>query len=174
MTVVYLGEAFPYRAGVIYNECDLYLGQGFAEMEKGFIVAALHGDRDCANFTEAGMEGVERKKPDRPVSLMTLTARQGVDQAELRGLCYARFTADITLDCDQLPDQGTILGTEEFQLGILPGRKRCWPECELFQNKLPCPLIDGVRYAWVEVPGVLCRGDQLKIVDNRTGETPEA
>jgi len=143
-------------------------------MEKDFTVAALHGDRECAQFTEAGMEGVERKNPKRPVSLMTLASRQSVDQAELWGLCYARFTADITLDSDHMPDAGTIIGTDGLQLGILPERKRCWPECELLQNKLPCPLIDGVRYAWVEAPGLLCRGDQLKIFDNRSGETPEA
>ncbi|MBW6467436.1 MAG: hypothetical protein K0B06_13090 [Brevefilum sp.] len=142
-------------------------------MEISFTVAALDGDRDCAQFTEAGMVGVERKNPKRPVSLMTLAARQGVDQAELRGLCYARFTADITLDCDQLPDTGTIIGTDDLQLGILPERKRCWPECELFQNKLPCPLIEGVRYAWVEAPGGLCLGDQLEDVGHRTDETAD-
>jgi hypothetical protein len=110
--------------------------------------------------------GVERKNPKRPVSLMSLTSRQSVDQAEVGGgLCYARFTADITLDCDQMPDAGTIIGTDDLQLGILPERKRCWPECLLYQNKLPCPLIEGVRYAWVEKPGRLCRGDTLMIVD---------
>jgi hypothetical protein len=140
-----------------------------------WIVAALAENRSQAQFSETGMEGVERKNPKRPVSLMTLASRQGVDQAEVEGgLCYARFTADITLDCDQWPDQGTIIGTDGLQLGILPERKRCWPECELFQNKLPCPLIEGVRYAWVEAPGLLCRGDQLKIVDNRSGEMSEA
>jgi len=135
-------------------------------MENIFTVAALDGDQDCARFTEAGMVGAQRKNPNRPVSLMSLASRQGVDQADLRGLCYARFTADITLDCDQMPDTGTIIGTDHLQLGILPERKRCWPECELFENKLSCPLIEGVRYAWVEAPGILCRGDQLVIIDN--------
>lgn len=138
-----------------------------------WIVAALAENRSQAQFSETGMEGVQRKNPKRPVSLMTLSARHDVDQAEVRGLCYARFTADITLDCDHLPDTGTIIGTDDLQLGILPERKRCWPECELFQNNHPCPLIDGVRYAWVEAPGMLCRGDQLKIVGHRTIETSE-
>jgi hypothetical protein len=138
-----------------------------------WIVAALAENRVQAQFNETGMEGVQRKNPNRPVSLMTLAARQGVDQAEVQGLCYARFTADITLDCERLPDTGTIIGTDDLQLGILPERKRCWPECELFQNKLPCPLIEGVRYAWVEAPGGLCLGDQLKIFDQRSGETGE-
>jgi len=140
-------------------------------MAKVYSVASLQGERDCARFTEAGMEGVDRKNPDRPVSLMSLASRQGVDQAELRGLCFARFTADITLDCAQMPHKGTIIGNAALQLGILPEGKQCWPECTLFQNQLPCPLIDGVRYAWVEVPGVLCRGDQLKVIENRPGET---
>ena len=139
-----------------------------------WILVALAENRNQAHFTETGMVGMERKNPKRPVSLMSLAARQGVDQAELRGLCYARFTADITLDGDRMPDTGAIIGTDELQLGILPERKQCWPECELFQNKLPCPLIDGVRYAWVEAPGMLCLGDQLKIVGNRSGEMSEA
>ena len=139
-----------------------------------WIVAALAENRSQAQFSETGMEGVERKNPKRPVSLMTLASRQSVDQAELWGLCYARFTADITLDSDHMPDAGTIIGTDDLRLGILPERKRCWPECELFQKMLPCPLIEGVRYAWVEAPGLLCRGDQLKIVDNRSGEMSEA
>jgi hypothetical protein len=138
-----------------------------------WIVAALAENRVQAQFTETGMEGVQRKSPMRPVSLMSLAARQEVDQSDLRGLCYARFTADITLDGDQMPDTGTLIGTDDLQLGILPERKRCWPECELFQNKLPCPLIEGVRYAWVEAPGGLCLGDQLKIVGHRTIEPSE-
>lgn len=154
-------------ADVGYNTFDLHLGLGFNEMKNTYTVAVLDGDQDCAWFTETGMEGVQRKNPNRPVSLMSLTSRQGVDRAEQRGLCYARFIADVTLDCDQMPDKGTIIGTETLQLGILPEGKQCWPECTLFQNKLPCPLIDGVRYAWVEVPGLLCQGDCLSVLDVR-------
>jgi hypothetical protein len=142
-------------------------------MENIFTVAALDGDRDCARFTEEGMEGVVRKNPNRPVSLMSLASRQGVDQAELRGLCYARFTADITLDCAQMPDKGTIIGNDTLQLGILPEGKQCWPECTLFQDQLPCPLIDGVRYAWVEAPGTLCRGDHLRVIEIRRVNSSE-
>ena len=136
-------------------------------MDKVYTVAALHEDRDCAQFTEAGMDGVQRKNPIRPVSLMSLASRRGVDQAEQRGLCYARFTADITLECTRMPDPGIIIGNDELQLGILLEGKQCWQECTLFQNKLPCPLIDGVRYAWVEAPGTICRGDDLKVLDIR-------
>jgi len=129
-----------------------------------FKVAAFDEDRDCARFTKEGMEGVQRKNPNRPVSLISLEARQSVDQAELRGLCYKKFTADITLECEKMPETGTIIGNGDLKLGILPERKRCWPECVLLQRKLPCPLMDGVRYAWVEKPGELCRGDSLKVV----------
>jgi hypothetical protein len=139
-----------------------------------WIVAAFAENRVKAQFSETGMEGVQRKKSSRPVSLMSLASRQSVDQAEMRGLCYARFIADITLDCDQMPDTGIIIGTNDLQLGILSERKKCWPECELFQNKLSCPLIDGVRYAWVEASGTLCLGDHLKVVDHRSGEIGES
>ncbi|MEA3326150.1 MAG: hypothetical protein U9R53_02440 [Chloroflexota bacterium] len=133
-------------------------------MEIAFKVAAFDEDRDCARFTKVGMEGVQRKSPDRPVSLMSFKARRLVNQAEIRGLCYKRFTADITLDCKQMPETGARISSGELVLGILPERKKCWPECILLQKKLPCPLINGVRYASVEFPGSLCIGDSLKVV----------
>ena len=130
-------------------------------MDRQFIVAAIDGDRDHARFTKEGMEGAKRKNPDRPVSMMSLSARQGVDNAELQGLCYKRFRADITLECEKMPEKGTIIGSENVQFKILPEGKTCWPECELFQQNLPCPLREGVRYAAVEVPGNLQIGDIL-------------
>lgn len=128
-------------------------------MESKFTVASIENEKDCVNITETGMEGVERKNPNRPVSLISLQARQAVDQALQRGLCFKKFVADITLDCEEMPPTGTLLKSGDLVLGILPERKRCWPECELLQNKLPCPLIDGVRYANVEKPGELCLGE---------------
>lgn len=132
-------------------------------MDKKFEVTALFEGRECAQFTEQGMAGVERKNPNRPVSLISLEARQSVDAATLRGICYRRFTADITVACDQMPDTDTILEAADLQLGILPERKRCWPECVLLQQNLPCPLIDGVRYAYVESPGKLCLGESFTV-----------
>ena len=132
----------------------------------GFKVAALGNHEECARFNKDGMEGAKRKNPDRPVSLMSLAARQGVDQAELRGLCYNRFQADITIECDQMPAKGTLIKAGELALGILREGKACWPECVLFQENLPCPLIDGVRYAWVEAPGMLCLGDSFEVIES--------
>ena len=132
-------------------------------MKTHYKVAALHGNHDCAQFTQEGMEGGTRKNPDRPVSLINLAARQEVDQAVVRGLCYKKFKADIILECEQMPDTDTILSSGDMKLGILPERKRCWPECVFLERNLPCPLIDGVRYARVEVPGKLCLGDELVI-----------
>jgi hypothetical protein len=110
------------------------------------------------------MEGVQRKNPNRPVSLISLKARQEVDEAVLRGLCFKKFVADITLACNEMPETNAILDFGGLKLGILPERKRCWPECILLEKRLPCPLIDGVRYAWVEKPGRLCIGDSLKTI----------
>jgi hypothetical protein len=120
---------------------------------------------DCATFTKTGMEGVQRKSPNRPVSLISLQARLAVDNATERGLCFKKFVADITINCDPMPPTNTLLKSGDLVLDILPERKRCWPECELLHNKLPCPLIDGVRYAWVEKPGKLCKGDMFTIID---------
>lgn len=128
-----------------------------------YTVAALGNHQECAQFTPEGMEGAKRKNPDRPVSLMSLSARQAVDSAELRGLCYERFQADITIECEQMPEKGAIIKTDELALGILQEGKTCWPECRLLQQGLPCPLLDGVRYAWVVSPGMLCRGDHFTV-----------
>jgi hypothetical protein len=131
-----------------------------------FTVAALIENRDCATFNQEGMEGVQRKNPDRPVSMISRKARQVVDNASERGLCYKKFVADITIDCEQMPPKGALLKSSDLVLQILPERKRCWPECELLEKKLPCPLIEGVRYARVEKPGRLCVGDFLKTPTN--------
>ena len=131
--------------------------------QHNFTIAAIHGHPDCARITEAGLEGVNRKSPDRPISLMSLDARQQVDAAVRRGLCYRRFTADITLDGGPMPPTGARLQCGDLTLLILPERKKCWPDCELWQEDLPCPLRDGVRYASVASPGKLCLGDTFAI-----------
>jgi hypothetical protein len=132
-------------------------------MKTKYKVNALHEHTDCADFIQEGMEDGIRKNPDRPVSLISLEARQAVDEAVLRGLCFKKFMADITLKCKQMPDTDAILVFGELKLVILPERKRCWPDCILLEKNLPCPLIDGVRYARVESPGKLCLGDSLNL-----------
>ena len=129
-----------------------------------YTIAAIHENRDCARIIQTGLEGANRKSPDRPVSLMSLEARQQVKKAVHRGLCYRRFTADITLDCDQMPPTGARLKCGKVTLVILPERKKCWPECELLQEQRPCPLREGVRYARVDSPGKLCLGETFEIL----------
>ncbi len=124
-----------------------------------YKVAEIAGHDRCAQFFEDGMEGAQKKNPDRPVSLMSLSARQAVDSATRRGLCFRRFQADVTLECAQMPDKGAIIQASAVTLGILQEGKTCWPECELYQEGLPCPLLEGVRFAWVETPGELCLGE---------------
>lgn len=134
-------------------------------MKTNYKVTALYENKDCAEFSQEGMEGGIRKDPNRPVSMISLSAREAVDQAVLQGLCYKKFKADITLECEDMPETDTILECGNLKLGILPERKRCWPECVLLEKDLPCPLIDGVRYARVESPGKICLGDELKIIE---------
>ncbi|QRN82936.1 hypothetical protein JR338_11025 [Chloroflexota bacterium] len=131
-----------------------------------YKVAEILDHEKCARFNEYGMEGAQRKNPDRPVSLLSLSARQEVNAAELRGLCFKRFVADITIECEQMPEKGAIIKADNLALGILQEGKACWPECKLFQEDLPCPLRDGVRYAWVEEPGDLCLGEVFQVVDS--------
>lgn len=132
------------------------------------IVAELLGNRKSALFTLEGMAGVQRKNPDLPVSLMSLAARESIDRARERGLCFVRFTSDITVDCKNLPPTGTLLKCDKLVLAVLPDRKKCWPECVLVQNERPCPLKDGVRFARVVVPGDLHLDSQFEIVKKKT------
>jgi len=134
-------------------------------MKTKYKVTALYVNKDCAEFGQEGMEGGIRKDSNRPVSMISLSAREAVDQAVLRGLCYKKFKADITLECEEMPETDAILECGSLKLGILPERKRCWPECVLLEKDLPCPLIDGVRYARVEAPGKICLGDELMIIE---------
>ncbi len=137
-------------------------------------VTALFEGRESATFTYEGMEGVQRKNPNRPVSLISLNARQAVDEAVLRGLCYKKFVADITIDCEQMPPTGALLKSSDLVLQILPERKRCWPECVLLKKKLPCPLIEGVRYARVEVPGKASLWDSFTIEEKEKTNPPDS
>ena len=137
-----------------------------------YQIAAIHEHEDCAQITKEGLEGANRKSPDRPISLLSLDARQQVDSAVQRGLCYKRFTADITLDCENMPPTGAYLKCGELVLVILPERKKCWPECELWQEKRPCPLREGVRYARVESPGKICLGYDLTLLTSHDSEVP--
>jgi hypothetical protein len=130
-----------------------------------YKVVSLDNGDESARFTPEGMVGARKKNPDRPVSLMSWQARQEVDQAVRRGLCYRRFRADITIDCVQMPAKGAIIQAGELALEILPEGKTCWPECELYQEGLTCPLQDGVRYAKVETTGALSVGEVFTVVE---------
>ena len=130
-----------------------------------FRVALIHGNKTYAQVDLDGLRGVIRKNPKRPISLISLTARQEVDQATLRGLCFKKFNADLTLDCQKLPGKGAQIATDQVQLVILPESKQCFAECILIQKKLPCPLRDGVRYASVASPGMICLGDLFTLID---------
>lgn len=57
-----------------------------------------------------------------------------------------------------MPPKGARLTCGVVTICILPEGKSCYPECILVQEGLPCPLIDGVRYASVEAGGTLCQG----------------
>ena len=130
-------------------------------MENTYKIAYFYLQQPCVTITETGVEGSHLKSATRPPSLISLSARQEVDSAEKIGLCYPRFKADITLDCELMPPKGARLTCGVVTICILPEGKSCYPECILVQEGLPCPLIDGVRYASVEAGGTLCQGDQL-------------
>ena len=130
-------------------------------MENTYKIACyFYLQQPCVTITETGVEGSHLKSATR-LSLISLSGTPEVDSAEKIGLCYPRFKADITLDCELMPPKGARLTCGVVTICILPEGKSCYPECILVQEGLPCPLIDGVRYASVEAGGTLCQGDQL-------------
>ncbi len=137
-------------------------------MDNAYKIAYFHQKTPCVEVLTSGVAGAELTTAERPLSLISLAARQVVDAAKLRGLCYRRFRADITLDCEIMPPKGSKLACGELVLEILPEGKTCWPECILLEKDLPCPLIDGVRFACVEAPGNLCQGDQLTLITEKS------
>jgi hypothetical protein len=130
-------------------------------MDNTYTVASFHQNTPCVEILTSGVADAELTTAERPLSLISYAARQAVDAAVLRGLCYRRFQADITLDCATMPPKGAQLACGQLALQILPDGKNCFPECILVQDSLPCPLIDGVRFASVIQPGQLCQGDVL-------------
>lgn len=137
-------------------------------MDNAYKIAYFHQNTPCVKVLTSGVAGAELTTAERPLSLISLAARQAVDAAKLRGLCYRRFQADITLDCESMPPKGARLACGDLTIRILPEGKQCFPECILIERELPCPLIDGVRFAGVETPGNLCQGDQLTLITEKS------
>lgn len=135
-------------------------------MDNTYTVAYFQTNQPCVNILTSGVDGSELKSADRALSLISLSARQAVDAAVVRGLCYRRFKADITLNSAKMPPKEVCLACGALIVEILSEGKQCFPECILLQDGLPCPLIDGVRFARVVQPGQLCQGDALTVVED--------
>ena len=111
-------------------------------------------------YHQRSIEGVKTRNPNRPtISLISLEARQSVDRATIRGLCYEKFTADIIVECDQMPDTDHAFNQETWCLKFFPNGKGAGLNASLLERELPCPLIEGVRYArWIKT-GEICLWD---------------
>lgn len=137
-------------------------------MNQSYCIAFFQKQTPCIHILAEGVEGGELKTAERPLSMISQAARQAVDQAERRGLCYQRFQADITLAGAFMPPNESRLQCGDLVLYILPEGKRCFQECTLVINDLPCPLRDEVRFARVEHPGRLCQDDLLYQEDDKS------
>lgn len=113
-----------------------------------------------------GLGILENKKPkngDRQVAIFSQEGRLAIENLEIHGLCSKRFHENVTIKDLHIQDiqVGSILKIGESILEVTEVGKRCFPECNLFQDQSPCPLTQGVIYAKVQKGGSIQVGDQV-------------
>lgn len=113
-----------------------------------------------------GLGIIDNKKPknkDREIAIFSQEGRFAIENLETHGLCSKRFHENITIKDLHIQDiqVGSILKIGESILEITEVGKRCFPECNLFQDQSPCPLTQGVIYGRVQKGGSIQVGDQV-------------
>lgn len=110
-----------------------------------------------------GIDGdIHGGRPGRNVSIMFETSRLKVSSTPIKGLCTSRFKENITLSGIAHLKIGDIISIENCKIKITQIGKKCFNECELFKNKMPCYL-NEVIFGEVMVSGELEIGDEVLI-----------
>jgi MOSC domain-containing protein YiiM len=138
----------------------------------GRLVALRYKDRSSETTRETtearlipdlGMEADARGGPGpRQLVLLSEEARRAVNEAQVPGLCYARFRENLLiagLEPGELAP-GTELVIGQARIRISEARKRCYPECELPHGD--CAIRPGVAFAEVLQGGTIHTGDEVR------------
>ena len=104
-----------------------------------------------------GIEGDIHQGGSRQVSLITAEARQNMNNSNITGLCFSRYSENITLDGMLLNSlkPGEILKIGEAEIRISDFRKPCFDECRLFSKNTPCPISGCAIFATVIKSGLI-------------------
>ncbi|MGM0674534.1 MAG: MOSC domain-containing protein [Spirochaetota bacterium] len=134
-----------------------------------FIARGRKHPRDSVHslmlLAEHGVEGDVHAGPgDRQVVLFEEHARGALDDAENRGLCYARFHENVRVSGLSLGElaAGTRLACGEATLEITSARKRCFEECRL--SRADCHILSHVAFARVVGSGTVSIGSPVTAV----------
>lgn len=108
-----------------------------------------------------GVIGDCKSARDGLVSLVSAEAERTAREA--KGLCAARFAANISTDG---LDYSALRAGMRLRMGaceaeIVRVGKRCFDECPLVRDKKRCPLPNNCAFARVTRGGTLAAGDEL-------------
>lgn len=94
---------------------------------------------------------------EKQVTLVSFETKQWIQLNELEGLCLQKFQENIVtggLDYSLLRE-GDLLETENVRIELSNYTKKCFMNCNLVQNKQPCQLKTGVKFAKVVKSGIV-------------------
>lgn len=94
---------------------------------------------------------------NKQVAIITTKAKICMTKDKTVGLCYSKFQANIEIDGIDFNrlKRGDLLKFKEAVLEII-SFKRCFQECRLIQEGLPCELSKGIIFAYVSESGIIC------------------
>ena len=101
------------------------------------------------------------------LSLMASEVKKVIASIQAKGLCMARFKADIEtsgLDYRQL-SVGDRLSLGEMTLLVTRVGKRCHAtDCKVFDPEVPCLMMKDLLFAEISVDGQVAVGDEIKVL----------
>ena len=105
---------------------------------------------------------------EKQIALLSSNARDWMAAQEVKGLCFSRMQENILIKKINFSEltQGVILNTEDAKIEILKYSKKCFAECDLVKDALPCELKLNIRFAKVILSGTVHVGDRIWIDEN--------
>ena len=152
------------KALLRYHRAPMHRANG--EITALFIAHRRKEPREPVDSLELlvdhGVAGDAHAGPgDRQVVLFEEAARSALEEANERGLCYARFHENLRvagLALDEL-QAGDRLGCGEATLEVTSARKRCYEECSL--SRADCHILSHVAFARVLAAGTVSVGSPV-------------
>jgi len=112
--------------------------------------------------------GIDRdfhQRGDRQISLLAADARLWMEAQTRKGLCFGRFRENMLIEGLSLEELecGIHISVGSAVLRIGVHNKRCYDECVLLPEGLPCRLVNSVCFAGVVQSGMVRIGDAVSV-----------